>query len=210
MQTKASRLQITFGLVLLASLLAGVIWLVVGLWNWFASLESDMAVGMLTASSTIIVATTTLVLGRYFERVKEAETHLRTQKIQLYDEFLKEFFELFYSEGGADKDLVPFLREWQRKLVVWGGPKVLFSFITWKNHLASGDPDAQSVFLMDAFFRAMRHDIGLSNRGLERGFFSHVILRHANFFLSLAKTNPKIKLSEVAEREKALGLSEKS
>lgn len=210
MENKATKKQIALGCALTALLAALVFWIFISLWGWFSNLNSDLAVGMLTASSTVIVATVTLVLGRYFERVKEAEAHLRTQKIEMYDEFLKRVLALFYTSGSGtsdDEDLVPFLQEWQRKLVVWGGPNVLSSFIIWKQHLASGQPDAESVFLMDKFFRAMRADIGLSNKGLEKGFFSNIVLRHADLFLEEAKKNPKITLAEIAQIEKDRGLS---
>ena len=120
MENKATKKQVALGFLLIFALLALVFWVLSWLWNWFSSLNSDLAVGMLTASSTVIVATITLVLGRFFERVKEAEAHLRAQKIEIYDEFLKRFFALFFStknDGEVDdEDLVPFLQEWQRKL----------------------------------------------------------------------------------------------
>lgn len=124
----------------------------------------------------------------------------------MYDDFLKKFFELFHHEGEAEsEDLVPFLQEWQRKLVVWGGSGVLKSFIIWKEGFTE-EPNAQTVFKMGEFFMAMRKDIGLSNRGIEAGHFSHLILRHASLFLSAAKQNPNITLRELGELEKKLGL----
>lgn len=207
MEQSQNKKQMALGFAVLIAIFAGLYWLLTSLWSWFSALNSDLAVGMLTASSTIIVATVTLVLGRYLERVKEAESHLRSQKIEMYDEFLKQFFALFHQEGEAEsEDLVPFLQEWQRKLVVWGGPNVLKAFIKWKEYMSYREPDAQTVFLMDEFFRTMRKDIGLSNKNLDKGFFSHLILRHASLFLSEAKKNPKITLNEVAALEKELGL----
>ena len=198
--------QIVLGLALVIILVGLAYGIITLIWAWFASLNSDLAVGLLTASTTVIVATITLVVGKYFERVKEAETHLRAKKIAMYDGFLKKLFDLFHNEGRAEsEDLVPFLQEWQRKLVVWGGPGVLKSFIAWKESL-SEDPNAQSVFKMGEFFMAMRKDIGLSNRGIEAGHFSHLILRHASLFLSAAKQNPNITLRELGELEKKLGL----
>lgn len=124
----------------------------------------------------------------------------------MYDDFLTRFFELFHGKSdNSSEELVPFLRDWQRKLVVWGGPRVLKSFIAWKESLLE-EPNAQSVFKMGEFFIAMRHDIGLSNRGIEAGLFSHLILRHASLFLAAAKNNPNITLREIAEIEKELGL----
>ncbi|MPQ75883.1 hypothetical protein [Hydrogenovibrio sp. JE_KL2] len=207
MAEETSKVQIAIGIFLLAVFGGIIYWLVVALWNWFTSLNSDLAVGMLTASSTIIVATITLVLGRYFERVKETEAHLRAQKIEMYDAFLKELFSMMHGEDGSeDKDLVPFLQEWQRKLVVWGGPGVLKSFIEWKEFMAFSEPCAKTVFLMGDFFKEMRKDIGLSNKGLDSGLFSHLILRHASLFLAEAKKNPKITLAELSRIEEELGL----
>ena len=198
--------QIALGIVLMVLIGTLIYWAISSILAWFAALDSDLAVGLLTASSTIIVATITLVVGKYFERVKEAETQLRAQKISMYDDFLKRVFELFFQEGEKESDdLVEFLQEWQRKLVVWGGPEVLKSFIAWKQSL-SEDPNAQSILRMGEFFMAMRKDIGLSNRGIEAGHFSHLILRHANLFLSTAKENPNVTLRELAELEEELGL----
>ncbi|WP_141441354.1 hypothetical protein [Vreelandella titanicae] len=207
MKQSQSKKQVALGLAVLIAIFAVFYWLVTSLWSWFSELNSDLAVGMLTASSTVIVATVTLVLGRYLERVKEAESHLRSQKIEMYDEFLKQLFSLFHQERSQDsEDLVSFLQEWQRKLVVWGGPNVLKAFIQWKEYMSYKEPDAQTVFLMDAFFRAMRRDIGLSNKNLDKGCFSHLLLRHASLFLAEAKKNPNVTLKEVAELEKKLGL----
>jgi hypothetical protein len=68
------------------------------------------------------------MLGRYLERKKEIESHFRAIKIKMYDEFLAEFFKLFGGNAGSDVDLVPFLREWQRKMIVWGGAPVLVAY----------------------------------------------------------------------------------
>lgn len=84
------------------------------LWAWFSSLSSNLAVGLLTVTTTVIVTTVTLVVGKYFERVKKAEAHLRAQKISMYDEFLTRFFEPFHDEEeNRSAELMPFLRGWQ-------------------------------------------------------------------------------------------------
>ena len=156
--------------------------LIVTIWAQLLSLDKQLSVALLTAFTTVIVATLTVMLGRYLERKKEIESHFRASKIQMYDEFLAAHFKLFGGENDTDIGLVSFLREWQRKMIVWGGAPVLVAYIAWAQHLKKGEPDAQTFFLMDEFFRAMRKDIGLSNSGLEKGVFSHFILRHSEFF----------------------------
>ena len=120
MEANTSKRQVFIGVSILILLALISFWILISLWRWFAGLNSDLEVGMLTASSTVIVATVTLVLGRYFERIKEAESHLRSQKIEMYDDFLKELFASFHDEEDSTSDeLVHFLQDWQRKLVVW-------------------------------------------------------------------------------------------
>lgn len=191
MENNSNNKKALIGLLLIVVILGLVVWGLAAVWSWFSGLDPKLAAGLITASSTIVVATLTLVIGRYFERVKEAESHLREKKIEIYDEFLREFFKLFNStrdEGDSIKEevnpeeLVRFLQEWQRKLIVWGGAPVLKSFIEWKNFMSSNEPCAKTVYLMDEFFRTMRKDIGLSNRRLDKGFFAHVMLRNSIIF----------------------------
>jgi len=179
---------------------------VAGLWELFLSLDKQLSIGLLTAFTTVFVSTLTVMLGRYFERKREIESHFRASKIQMYDEFLSEFFKLFGDEEYNDGDLVPFLREWQRKMIVWGGAPVMSAYIKWNKNLKKNEPEAASVFLMDKFFRAMGKVIGLTNSGLEKGVFSHFILRNPELFLTAAKKNPNITLTELSKIEKDLGV----
>jgi hypothetical protein len=150
------------------------------------------------------------MLGRYYERKREIEAHFREKKIEIYDDFLKELFSVFHSvgeeEGEVESDgLVDFLREWQRTLVLWGGRDVLKAYFAWMSHLKKQRPDAQTIFLMDEFFRALRSDIDQSSSGLEKGSFAHLILRDSDVFLESAKQNPNLTFDEFSEIEKRLG-----
>ena len=142
------------------------------------------------------------MLGRHFERKKDIEAHFRAEKIKIYDEFLAELFKLFHSGGEGTDDMVTFLREWQRKLVLWGGSNILAAYFSWMNRLKSA-PDAQTMFLMDEFFRALRADVGQSSSGLAKGAFANLVLRRGDFFLEQAKRNPNITLAELSVMEKA-------
>lgn len=55
---------------------------------------------------------------------------------------------------------------------------------------------------MDEFFRALRADIGQNSKGLEKGAFANLILRHGDFFIVQAKKNPNITLAELSTLEK--------
>lgn len=208
MESHSNWKQVTLGIILSLVIAVLVLWAIISIVSWFSSLKSDLAIGILTASTTIFVSTITVMLGRYFERVKETEAHLRTQKIELYDEILTKLFSIFHKSNDANtnEDLVTFLQDWQRKLIVWGGPNVIKAFVAWLEHMKSAEPNAQTMFLMEKFLRAMRADIGLSNRNLEKGLFTHFILRHASLFLAEAKKKPDITLAELSRLEKERGL----
>jgi hypothetical protein len=201
-------LSLLFGLALLIGIVWGTYWLLSQIWGQFKSLDSTVALAAITAFTTVSVSTLTVVLGKYYERKKDIEAHYRQTKTEIYDEFLKEFFKVFYSEHDEDdaeaKSLVDFLREWQRKMVLWGGQEVLLKYIKWMTHLKKGNPDADSIFLMEDFFREIRKDLGHKNSKLEKGTFAHLILQNSELFLSMAKANPKVTLADLAVAEKAL------
>lgn len=202
-------LSTTFALVIVCFFGWLVYWVVSQVWGQFKLIDPKLSVGILTASTTVIVATLSVVLGKYMERKKDIESHYREKKIQIYDEFLSEFFKLFYSDDVQDPSddnwaLVGFLREWQRKMILWGGQDVLFKYIEWRKHLNNNTPDAKTMFLMEDFFKAMRADIGHKNTKLQKGSFFHLILQDADLFLKLAESKPDITFEEVEEIKKSL------
>ncbi len=197
-----------FGLALIAALGFGVYWIVSQIWGQFKLLDPKVSVGLLTAATTVIVATSTVVLGKYIERKKDIEAHYREKKTEIYDEFLCEFFKIFHSdnenEEGENPDLVVFLREWQRKMILWGGQDVLSKYIAWMGHLKKGLPDAKTMFMMEEFFLEIRKDLGHKNNKLVKGTFVHLILQNPELFMAMAKDNPNLTFAELAEAERAL------
>jgi hypothetical protein len=201
-----TRLRTLLSLLLALALIGGTSWLlyigIQAIWRTLVSVNPQLAVAVVAGATTLIVSTATVMLGRYFERKKEIEAHFRTEKIKIYDEFLAELFKVFENDGESTDGMVKFLREWQRKLVLWGGSNVLSSYFKWMQRLKSTQADAQAVFLMDEFFRALRADIGQNSKGLEKGAFANLILKHGDFFMIQAKKNPNITLAELSVLEK--------
>lgn len=198
------------GIAILAGLAALVGWVVYAFFQYLSSVPKELGAALVAAAATILVATVTVMVGRYYERRKELDALYREKKTEIYDEFLKEFFTLFWGAGetdaAAEKDLVPFLREFTRKLVLWSGPEVIEAFVAWKDHLAKGTPDAKSIFLTEAFLLAIRRDLRHSNRGLRKGFFARLFLRQGELFLVMAAKNPDVTLAALAEVENALDI----
>jgi len=194
--------------VLLALLFLGVVtfsiyWLLSAVWDQLKNVDEKLAIGLVTAATTILVSTLTVVMGRYFERKKDIEASFREKKITIYDDFLREFFNLMESKNNKKQDkMVDFLREWQRKMILWGGQDVLKTYIDWMSKLKSGEPDAKAMWMTEDFFRAIRRDLGHSSSKLPKGAFIHLILRNADLFIAKSKDNPNLTFLELADAEK--------
>ena len=202
-------LSLTLGFAFLTAIAWGIYWVIAQIWGQFRLLDPKVSVAILTAATTVIVATLTVVLGKYFERKKDIEAHYREKKTEIYDEFLCEFFKIFHSnhddeENEENPALVDFLREWQRKMILWGGQDVLSKYILWMGHLKKGEPDAKTMFMMEDFFMEIRKDLGHKNNKLNKGCFIRLILRNPDLFLTMAEKNPNLTLAELTEIENKL------
>lgn len=182
-------------------------WIIIEVWDQFKSLNKELSATIITAATTIMVATLTVVLGKYYERKKDIEAHYRQKKTEIYDEFLREFFNIFYADienKNKDLNLADYLREWQRKIILWGGQDVLISYLKWMNHIKNTPPDAKSIYLMEDFFLKIRTDLGHSNSRIPKGSFAYFILKEADLFLSESTKDPNITLEELSKLEKKL------
>ena len=176
---------------------------------YLRAIPKELATSLVAGVVTILVATITITVGRYYERKKELDALYRDKKTEIYDDFLKAFFAVYFAGGESmpgepQKDLVPFLREFTRKLVLWSGPEVIDAFVRWKDHLSKGTPDAQSIFLTEGFLVAIRKDLRHSNAALRKGFFARLFLKEGQLFLSMADRNPNVTLAEIAAVENRL------
>jgi len=204
--------------VLLLSAAGGTAWFIYWLskafFTYIRGIPKEVAASLVAGIATILVATLTIMLGRYFERKGELDALYRDKKTEMYDEFLKRLFQLFHdkpetisgaaSANARSDEMVEFLRDFYRKQILWSGPEVIRSFGKWRDNLVRGVPDADSFFLMEEFLLSVRKDLRHNNAGLEKGFFAKVFLAQGDLFLKLAAENPKITLAEVAEIEKRL------
>lgn len=207
-----------FGFLMAVLLLSLIIYLgylaISRIWDEFLLLEREISLALLTAFTTVFVATLTLVLGKNYDRKKEIEAHYRQKKTEIYDEFLKEFFNAFHSvsvkpqldepEVNDSGDLVTFLREWQRKIILWGGADVVTKYSQWMEYLKEGHADAKTMYMTEDFFLSIRRDLGHSNANIPKGTFIRFMLRNGDLFLSLSSKNQNITLHELAEIEALL------
>jgi len=180
------------------------------LWDGFRVLDKSVAAAIVAGIFTVVATTITMFVGRYYEeKRKRAELH-RDKKIEMYDNFIAEIFRIFAQSGkkqsDTDKiDLVEFLREHQRQFLLWSNAGVIRSYSEWQKSL-QGDPNAQTVLMIEKIFLSVRKDLGHSNWGIKKGDTVRFLLRNTDFFLAQIKQNPNITLEELSHLEKENGL----
>lgn len=208
-----SFLSAMVGLVVVILLGSFAYWLITTFLAYLSAIPKEIGAALIAGTATVFVATLTVVVGKYFERKRELDSLHREKKTEIYDEFLKGFFDHYFS--GAEEsptqspeDLVRFFREFTRKLLLWSGPEPIAAFVRWKDHLAKGVPDAQSLFLTEQFILAIRKDLRHNNEGIPKGFFAKLFLREGSLFLAIAEQNPNITLDQLAELEKSFVASQ--
>jgi hypothetical protein len=201
--------SIALGLALFMLLIWGGYRLITLFIGYFSNLDKTVAVAIVAGSVTVLTSTLTVVLGRYFESKRDRDAAHREKKTELYNEFLGKLFSLFLADDEQkrkEEDLVPFLREIQRKLILWSGPDVVKAYADWHGILRTqgSAPGAKSMIKMVDFFLALRGDLGHSNKGIKRDHLVSFMLKNPELFMEMYRKNSDVSFEEIAAKEKEI------
>ena len=159
----------------------------------------------------------TALIVKRLERKHEVDAQFRQDKVELFSSLLIKFDQISKPEEPDPQRMVDFLKEFQRKIVFWAGPKVMKSYFALRRGIAGEIRTIAdlggSLQVMGTLILSMRKDIGLSNLGLNaRTFAAHWILRHGDLFLEKLKEDPSMTTAEwdaiEKELDRRLGLSD--
>lgn len=180
--TEKLKQQFVTALVLGAIVLAVAIvgWLLWRFSVWFFAQSVEIVVASITFSGTIIAAIIAVIASQQTIKAREiAESH-RPKKIKVYEMFLTgtmDFMRDFSGKTPAAKKkamtgLENFTHEFNKNIMMWGSPEVLKAYGAFK----SGAKSEQVLLMVDDILRAMRKDLGLKDKGLERGDLIKLLL----------------------------------
>ena len=208
------RLKGVLSLVFAVGVLGGTLWLFYNIialcFHAFASLDPNVAVAIVAGSATVLASTLAIVLTRYYQSKREREVAHRDKKIELYDEFMKKLFAIFLGDTEKEaesEDLVPFLREIQRKLILWSGPSTIKVYSEWNKSLTTRPSHAENLIKMIDFFLALRDDLGHSNKGIKHKHMARFLLRNSDLFMEQYQKNPNVTFANIIALEEKLGLN---
>lgn len=177
----------------------------------FLNLEHSLLATLLTVIATVLGSTVAIMYGKYHERKMSIESDFRKLKIEIYDEFFREFFHSFYEnkQDSLEKtDLTEFLREWQRKFMLWGSKDVLERYVDFMKGLSKYNGTIYIFVLYDELVKAIREDLGHKNTDLPKGFFNHFLLTNSPLLVELLKVSPFMPTEEFSKLEKELEASQ--
>lgn len=202
MQRTKMALSIVLAVALLVGMGWGLYWLLTSLFEYLRNVPKELGAPLVAAAATIMAATATVMIGRYYERKRELDSLYREKKMEIYAEFIQVLFEQFHDGDSQNpEDVTKFIKKFVQKLILWSGPGPIAAFLHWKEHLAKGTPDAKSMQLTEQLLLALRSDLRHSNRGIPAGFFASFVLKESALFMELSKKNPNITLDQVAAIE---------
>lgn len=133
--------------------------------------NSSVAAAIIGAMATVTAGILAVIITQKQTKIREIEEAHREKKVEIYNKFLTTIIrvlkganENIKSEPISEEELIELLVEYKREILLWGSPKVIKAQLHYETV-------AGNTYLMfhavDNLYRAIREDIGLSNKGLQ-------------------------------------------
>ncbi|MFT5726564.1 MAG: hypothetical protein ACI8PB_000685 [Desulforhopalus sp.] len=173
MKSKKSNniLQSIIGFALLGILCCFFIWLLITLGSILLEVDAKISASIIGAMSTVIVGVIAVVWTQRQIKIREIEETHRPKKVELYQTFIKVVTSLIAganenlsAKGMSEQELIDTLFEFKKDLLLWGSPKVIKALLKFDSESGSGGKVVEAI---DSLYKAIREDIGLSNKGLD-------------------------------------------
>lgn len=162
-----------FGFLMLGAVVYGAYKVI----TWLAGAAEDVnpSVGAALIAGTATVISSVFIASYNSRKAKEKvafEAH-REKKAEIYNEFMDVVVQLMRNTkaGKGEDEILPknieeFFYRFTAKVTVYGGPGVVKAYANWRSASASGEGGTRGLLLIDKLFRAMREDLGESNKGV--------------------------------------------
>ena len=145
--------------------------------NAVRSTNGNIGAAIIAAAATVLVSVLSVLISKGLERRREIEFKLRERKTPIYEELVSLTFEIAMADklGNpmSEKDMIKRMGDITPKLIVWGAPSVIKSYSDFRGVVSKAtEPKTVGIELILALedvFRAVRKDLGHSDRVLHRG-----------------------------------------
>lgn len=167
------------GLIIAAGYLA---WFILArLLTFLENANPSVSAAVVGAMATVLVGVGGALYTQAQIKKREIEEAHRKKKVELYKGFLDMVAKMTAEENDnvsleppSPQELVDFMVEFKTNVVLWGSPKVINAQLNFQKVSESG---GNVLYAVDDLYKAIREDIGLSNRGLDKRQLVKMYLR---------------------------------
>lgn len=174
--SKTSKIWQFIGILFGFALIFGVgylLWLVAArLLTFLESANPSVSAAIVGAMATVLVGVGGALYTQSQIKQREIEEAHRASKVEIYKEFLDIVARKMAEDNvnislapPSQQELVDFLVGFKTNVILWGSPKVINAHLNFQKASSEGGHLLKAV---DQLYKAIREDIGLSNRGLDR------------------------------------------
>ena len=134
--------------------------------------EPTISASIVGAMATILGGLAVVLINNKQAKLRDiAEAH-RTKKVAIYEGYLEIIIALTVGnkddvsiQPPSEQELKDYLVKFKREVLLWGSPEVIKKQLEFENITEKGDT-ANILKSVNALYKAIRNDIGLSNSGL--------------------------------------------
>lgn len=137
--------------------------------EWIASITSTLdavvVVALLTGGVSIIGVIISSIVAKSVEYKQNRRVYL-TQKREIpYGDFVEMIYKL--QKNGKDgfeytqQEMLEDLSKFSKQITLWGSPKVVNKWVTFRENAANPATAARNLFLLEDIMNVMRKDLGL-------------------------------------------------
>jgi len=136
--------------------------------------SNEIIVGFLAAFLTFAG----VLYAKYMEKIRDIENTQKTEKIRIYGELINIIFDDFlYNQNNNDKrrlkEIDNKLKKNKKEMLLWASDKVLIAY----NDIASSDNSQNPLIVGEKLFKAIREDLGHSDKRFRKHEILRVIVR---------------------------------
>lgn len=163
-------ISVTLGLIMLVALIYGVYWLGLELIALLTKLQKEVVAALIGAMATVFVGIAAVIISQKQSKQRDIDESHRPKKVEIYTKFLDAVSGLMVAQnenvskkGMTEQELVDYLVEFKTELLLWGCPQVIKRQLEFEEVSRSNGNIFTAV---NNLYKAIREDIGLSNKGL--------------------------------------------
>ncbi len=162
--------QVAFGFLIIIVLSYLLYLTVVDVAAWLFKLQKEILAALIGAVATVFAGIAAVIITQRQSKQRDIEESHRPKKVEIYKKFLDTISGLMANhnekvskKGMTDQELIDYLVEFKTELLLWGSPLVIKRQLEYEKVARE---NGNLFTALDNLYRAIREDIGLSNKGL--------------------------------------------